>query len=69
MKITFKREFRHADDGINIVTHPAGETIDVSESCAAAAIRTGAGFNPESAPEPEHEEKAIPAAPKNKAKK
>ena len=69
MKITFKREFRHADDGINIVTHPAGETIDVSESCAAAAIRTGAGFDPESAHDSEHEEKAIQAAPKNKAKK
>ena len=68
MKVTFVREFRHADDGINIVTYEPGEQ-DVSDLCAAAAIRTGAGFNPESAPEPEHEEKAIPAAPKNKAKK
>ena len=65
MKITFKREFRHADDGVNIVTYSAGETHDVSESCAAAAVRTGSGFDPEA----EHEEKAIPAAPKNKAKK
>ena len=64
MKVTFVREFRHADDGINIVTYEPGEQ-DVSDLCAAAAIRTGAGFDPEA----EHEEKAIPAAPKNKAKK
>lgn len=64
MKVTFVREFRHADDGINIVTYEPGEQ-DVSDLCAAAAIRTGAAKDPEA----EHEEKAIPAAPKNKAKK
>ena len=66
MKVTFVREFRHADDGINIVTYEPGEQ-DVSDLCAAAAIRTGAAKNSEAAEEPA-EAKAKAGAPRNNAK-
>lgn len=44
--IEFIADFPHADDGVTIVTYCAGETLEVSEACAAAAIRTGAGREP-----------------------
>lgn len=44
--IEFIAEHRHADDGITIQTYPAGSTADVSEACAASALRMKTGRVP-----------------------
>jgi hypothetical protein len=61
--IQFCKDFPHADDGFTVITYKAGQTLEVSDICAAAALRTGSGSEP-GAPET----KAKGAAPKNKAK-
>ena len=70
MKIKFKRDFDHSDDGITIKTYPAGQEVEVSDACATAALRTSAGFDPSRPPEESEpdETKSKGGAPKNKSK-
>lgn len=51
-KIFVVKGFSHADDGIHAVRYEAGkEPVEVSDSCAEAAIRSGWGL-PFAAPAP-----------------
>lgn len=45
-QIEFIADFAHAADGINAIPYAAGQVAEVSDACAAAAIRTGAGREP-----------------------
>jgi hypothetical protein len=38
-QITVKETFRWAENGVDIVTYEAGETVEVSDECAKVAIR------------------------------
>lgn len=48
--IEFIDDFRHADDGVTVKTYPAGQTCEVSDACAEAAIRTKVGREPGKSP-------------------
>lgn len=74
MKIKFVKNFKHSDNGYDIVEHEAGSVKDVSEACGLGAVATGCGIDlgrqEEKEPEkmePEHN-KALPGPKKNKAK-
>jgi hypothetical protein len=38
MKVTFKKDFPHSEDGVNITTYKAGETYEVSDHTALVVI-------------------------------
>lgn len=44
--IEFIEDFPHSDDGVTVKTYPAGQTLEVSDACAAAALRKKVGREP-----------------------